>query len=430
MSAAGDPGTALPPGTAQIKIYRTRGAPTSATYPNGPFYVAASVTPTPNAWGGAAAWDDFVSDASLGAAIPTTNTALAAMGTIAVTVPIGGAGVTDRKIYRTVAGGSALKLLGPVGNNTATVANDGQPDSALGAAPPITNTAGAEYHAVQLSNIATGPAAVTNRKVYRTVVNGAQLKLLWPMGDNTTTTLLDQVADAGLGINAPTGDTSGLQQVPGQVPAGSASMVVANAGVFQAAGGWAVIGNGEQVVRYTATTANSLTGLPPLGIGAITAAVAYNSTVTAAPLLTGVAGLTAALVKGDEVYLVVRRDDAARQTALAAMVHVGPGIREEWVQDRRLAIPEARARGDATLALRPLEDVTITYRCRDLRTASGKTITVNLPAPTNLSGSYKIQHVTIGNFRPYPTQYPTYTVTASSRRFSFEDWLRRMETST
>ena len=112
------------------------------------------------------------------------------------------------------------------------------------------------------------------------------------------------------------------------------------------------------------------------------------------------------------------------------MVKIGPGIREEWVQDRRLSIPEARARGNATLALRPLEDVTITYRCRDLRTASGKTITVNLPAPTNVSGTFKIQTVTIANFRPYPTQYPTYTVTASSRHFNFEDWLRRLEVNT
>jgi len=43
--------------------------------------------------------------------------------------------------------------------------------------------------------------------------------------------------------------------------------------------------------------------------------------------------------------------------------------------------------------------------------------------------TFKIQSVTINNFRPHPTQYPTYTVTASSRRFSFEDWLRRLETS-
>ena len=231
-------------------------------------------------------------------------------------------------------------------------------------------------------------------------------------------------------MNAPTGDTSGLQQVPGQVPAGSNSMVVANTGVFESAGGWAIIGNGEQVIRYTGKGSNTLTGIPSTGIGAIVAAVAYNSTVTGAPMLTGVAGITAALVKGDEIYLVVRREDATQAAALADMVNIGPGWREEWVQNRRLSITEARARADATLALRPLEDVTVTYRCRDTRTSSGKTITVNLGPPTNVSGTFKIQSVSISNFRPFPHQLPTYTVTASSRRFSFKDWLRRMETST
>ena len=54
----------------------------------------------------------------------------------------------------------------------------------------------------------------------------------------------------------------------------------------------------------------------------------------------------------------------------------------------------------------------------------GKDITANLPAPTNLVGTFKIQHVVINNFRPDPTQYPTFTVQASSSRFSFEDLLR------
>jgi hypothetical protein len=55
-------------------------------------------------------------------------------------------------------------------------------------------------------------------------------------------------------------------------------------------------------------------------------------------------------------------------------------------------------------------------------------ITVNLPAPMNLAGSFKIQQVTIGNFRPRGTQYPTYTVDASTDMFSFEDWLQRFQT--
>ena len=133
-------------------------------------------------------------------------------------------------------------------------------------------------------------------------------------------------------------------------------------------------------------------------------------------------------IGGDEVYSVVQVDDTARQTQLATDLNVSSGIREEWVSDRRLSIPEARARGQATLLSRPLVDATVEYTCRDTNTASGSTLTVNLPAPTNVSGTYKIQSVTWSNFRPRPEQPPTAHVTASSRRFSFEDLLRIVKT--
>jgi hypothetical protein len=102
----------------------------------------------------------------------------------------------------------------------------------------------------------------------------------------------------------------------------------------------------------------------------------------------------------------------------------GPGIREDWIQDRRLSIAEARTRGTATLGIRPLNDFTLTYTCRDLRTAPGKTVLLSLGNPTNLIGTFKIQQVTIGQFRPYPTQYPTFTVQAATALMSFEDLLR------
>ena len=35
-------------------------------------------------------------------------------------------------------------------------------------------------------------------------------------------------------------------------------------------------------------------------------------------------------------------------------------------------------------------------------------------SPINVVGAFKIQQVTIDNFRHYPDQYPTYTVQASS----------------
>ena len=335
-----------------------------------------------------------------------------------------------RKVYRTRVSDNNTFLVATIADNTTTSYVDTTPDGSLGAAPPAVPTAGDEYRRVQLSNISTGPTsapAVTSRKVYRTIAGGAQLKLVTTLADNTTTSYLDAIADGSLGANAPAGDASGITQPSGQVPAGATSIIVANAAAFPAAG-WAVIGNGVQVIRFTGKSASALTGVPAAGIGAITAAVAYNSTITAAPLLTGVSGIVTALRRGDEVYLVVRVDDAARQAAIADMVNIGLGVREEWVQDRRLSVTEGRARGQATLLQRPLEQVGISYRCRDTRTAAGRTITVNLPAPTNISGTFKAQRVTISNFRPHENQQPTYTVEASNQRFSFEDWLRRLET--
>ena len=48
------------------------------------------------------------------------------------------------------------------------------------------------------------------------------------------------------------------------------------------------------------------------------------------------------------------------------------------------------------------------------QTASGKTIVVNLVAPTGVSASYKIQRVTISQFSATPGLFPRYTAEASS----------------
>jgi len=336
-------------------------------------------------------------------------------------------------VYRTVAGGATFYRGSSAPNVPGTYVNLGSTPSdatIVGQGPePATNTT-ATQGTVLLSAIPIGAAAVTQRKVYRTAANAAQLKLLATIANNTATTYSDTAADAALGVNVPSTDTSALQQPDGQVLAGSSVLPVAGAGPFESLGGWAIIGNGAQVIRYTSTTliAGYLTGIPISGIGAITATIAYNSTVTAAPMLTGIPAsggrsLVQALSAGDEIYLVVQVDDATRAAQLAAAVG-GTGLREEWVQDRRLSIGEARARGNATLAERALDQIRVSYTSRDLLTRSGLDIVCNLPAPTNLVGTFKIQHVVINNFRPYPTQYPTFTVQASSSRFSFEDLLR------
>jgi len=354
---------------------------------------------------------------------------------VTVTVNDGGADVTARRVYRTQVNGSQKYLLRQVSGSAQTTFTDTAADSTLVTVAPAGTGA---LQTVNLSGIALGPKTgspvCTARKIYRSkaATPDGICYYLATIADNTTTTFVDTQPDSALGAIWPSANTSGLIAEGGQVLAGATTIAVSGTGAFPATGGWVLSGNNR--IRYTGVTSSTLTGIPDTGAGAIGNTIPYGTPITLAPMLTGIpasgpGSITATIVAGDELYLVVRVDDAARQGTVAAMVHSGPGIREEWVQDRRLSITEARARGQATLAMRPLEDVTVTYVCRDLRTVSGKTITVNLPAPTNVFGTFKIQSVTINNFRPHPTQYPTFTVTASSRRFNFEDWLRRMETS-
>jgi uncharacterized phiE125 gp8 family phage protein len=59
-----------------------------------------------------------------------------------------------------------------------------------------------------LTNLAIGGAAVTARKLYRTVAGGTVALFLATLADNTTTTYTDNTADSALGAQAPTVNTT------------------------------------------------------------------------------------------------------------------------------------------------------------------------------------------------------------------------------
>lgn len=61
-------------------------------------------------------------------------------GRVTLGVPLGGAAVTARKIYRTAAGGSTYLLLATIADNTTTSYTDNIADASLGAEAPSTNT--------------------------------------------------------------------------------------------------------------------------------------------------------------------------------------------------------------------------------------------------------------------------------------------------
>lgn len=352
-----------------------------------------------------------------------------------IVIPIGPPGTTARRLYRTegqsssaLAATAQLKLLTTIANNTTTAYNDTTADASLGADVPTTNTATALQ--VALAGIALGATGTTARKIYRTAVGGAQLKLQQTIADNTSTTgVQDATADGSLGANVPTSDTSGLTQPAGQVNAGSTSLLAASAAPFSSTGGWALLGGG-QIVRYTGISGNTLTGIPASGPGAIQTTVLYGSQVVAAPALTGIpasgAGAIVYTIKqGDAVNLVAQVDDVAAQTLLAALLstatYTHDGIIEDAVVDNRLSHTEATARGQARLALRNQIDVRAHLVSHDMNLRLGRVQAVTL-ADLGVDQVFTVQSVTVSGFTPNLPPY--YDATLSSDLFSFEDLLR------
>jgi hypothetical protein len=376
---------------------------------------------------------DTTPDASLGANAPTTNTTTITAKQVQVSgIAAGPAGVTGRKIYRTAVGGSALKFLATLANNTTTTYTDATPDASLGAAPPTAGTV--SFSQATVSDVAIGAVGTTARRIYRTPVGGGAIfKALATITNNTATALAapDTTPDASLGAAAPTTDTSGLPSGgAGQVNAGAATIPVASVAPFLPEG-WAIVGG--QLIRYHGTNATppQITGIPPIGVGSLGVSIPYNSPIKIVSQLTGVpasgaGAIVETILQGDPVNLLVIHDDVEAQAILAALLGgTADGVVEYYDQDRRISLVEASARADAWLALKSRTLETVRYRVRDPRTQSGATVTVDLPA-IGVAGAFEIQEVTIGGFLGVPDVNPTYTVVASSSRLTFDDLVRRL----
>lgn len=286
---------------------------------------------------------------------------------------------------------------------------------------------------VAISAVAIGPAPVTNRKIYRTVVNGSQLKLLTTLADNITLVFADSTPDAALGANAPVSDASGLTQQSGQVNAGSASIPVANGTQFQANGGWVMLGS--QFVRYTGVLANMLTGIPVSGVGSIITTVLYGSQALPAPALTGVNsnnGLRLAMASGSSIAIWVQRDDLEAQAALGQIElddqgNPTDGIHEFTIVDERRGEASLIELCDADLASFNRPIISTAYDIRDPKSGSGKLVPIDTTVidPVNgVRGDFLIQEVTI-TFDG-PALMPRYSVKAASTRFSLRDLLQKV----
>ena len=412
-------------------------------------------------------------------------------------IAIGPPGTLARRIYRTVSGGSELKLLTQISDNTTGTFTDGVPDAQLGATAPLVTTAGAA--AVQLSLIPIGPAGVTQRLIYRTKATSPNNPapdyfFVGSIPNNTDTTFLDDKADSALGRAPVPVSTIGAL-------AGDTSVVVASAAGWPTAGWFAA---DSQVIRYTGISygqfnqGDTLTGIPPLltvsslgrsgqtavattvaahgfrvgqrivvlgadqpeytgtrtltaipggaqfsylvsgapaspatgqkiltsAPGAISAGIAGGTAVVSVAMLVGVSGLNVPIKVGSNVALWVVCNSAAGQAALAAL-EGGDGIHEYLITDGTLkSVTDCRNRGQAELLLFQDVQVAIDYVTRDKLTRSGAMVSITLGAPTNISGSFRIQEVRIDQVDIAGRTYPRYTVHCSTTKFSLMDLLR------
>jgi hypothetical protein len=293
-----------------VRLWRTTG--NGSTY-----YLLSSGAPGTGSLGGY----DTTSDAFLVTqqVLPSAGAALN-QATIAG-VAIGPPGVTQRKIYRTVAAGSTLKLQQTIANNTAlTGVTDSTADASLGATAPTTDTSA----------------------------------LAQPKGQVIAGSTSIPVA----GIT-PFSATGGLAII-GQ------GQVVSYTGTLT---------GGSPVTQ-------AIIGIPASGAGSIVGTIPYNSTITAAPTLKGIPASGAgsilyAIKQGDPVNLLVQEDSTTGQTALATLIG-GDGIQEDYLQDNRLGETEARARALAQLALRGNPETTLQYQSRDLNSQPGRFISTTL----------------------------------------------------
>lgn len=365
-------------------------------------------------------FNDNVSDSSRGAPIPTTNTT--GRGQMTVTIPTSGdPRVTGRNVYRTEVNGSVFRRIVTIGNNTATSFVDNASDASqqLGALAPATSTAGSGQ--VNVTSVALGPPGTTARRIYRTEANGATFRFLRTINDNVTTLFTDNVADTSLGELAP--EFSGVGAL-----AGDTILRVKDLAKFPAAG-WVRVG--DQIIRFTGRSGSSgegtLTGIPASGVGAIGAGIAAEVSVVNHPHLTGVSGIQFTIKAGDEINVLVTRNNTAAQAALALVEDDGGGgVHEHFIRDSRLNIVSCEKRGDAELALFSDAELRFSFSSRDPNLASGKRVNVNLAPPANMTASLKIQRVTLTQFG-IANVMPKRRVTASSYLFTIDQLFRQVE---
>jgi hypothetical protein len=463
----------------RARVYRTKGGT------SGPYYAIAE---TPVSQFTSTTIVDNVVDSSLSTQEPSANTA--GGGSTNVSVPVGPTGTSSRRVYRTAPGGSDYRLVAEVEGNSTTSVVDNTPSSSRGEASRPTNTAGGKQATLFVPVSISGTLA---RRIYRARSSGGPYLLLGEIKDNFTTGFTDNKVDTELGVQSPSFSTAGgsaiflssipvgpsyvktrriyrsksgdpsnwyfvteigdnittsftdvkadadlgdviLEEATLGVDIGETSLRVTDVSAFQPGGGWAFVGS--ERIHYTGISGNSLTGIPASGDNSIQATHKAGSEILAPALLTGIptsgnGSILYALTDGDSVNVLVTVQDTASQSTMAGLIGYGDGIFEEIIEDTSASEVEAIARANAKLSEIKDPIVTVKFDTRDMGARTGRSVVLNLPDPTNISGTFKIQNVTIelGAEAPAAQLFPRRQVEASSRRFSFEQLLRLITTA-
>jgi hypothetical protein len=204
---------------------------------------------------------------------------------------------------------------------------------------------------------------------------------------------------------------------------GATEIIVTSATSLDTAGGIALIAG--QYIRYTGKSEgapNKMTGIPASGDGSILAAIDAGAEVIRPWTIYFSGNVHQTHAVGAEVHTVRCRTDTLGVAALVAF-DGSDGIREGWVRDERAGYYTTAARGDAELLMWADAIESLRYDTRDPTVRAGKTVTVNV---AGLSGTYRIQKVTIRGIEASQHLHPWRTVEASAQRYDFYDLLARV----
>lgn len=321
---------------------------------------------------------------------------VAPVGTWTLTPSHGGGGslpantvFTYKIIYRTAAGTTTPSAASGTVNTGGSI-SDGTVSATFvptaGTVPG--NITGFSIYVSTSSSAGAGPWVLMNSN---TAGNVSMMGQLAAGGLSLQHQLVNDAAAAPPSTSTAGSDEMGGSTTSGSTAIGATSLTVVERGKFTSTGGSALVTvNGTPfLITYTGKSSSygtgTITGIPASGFGSVLYTIPTGSQIQNIPTLIGVTGILYPINAGDDVNLLVQRDDATSQGTY--------GIRRKLVQDRRLSKTGAQTRGDAELTLQKDPRVTGGYTTTDPKVGTGRAIIVSMSSPWGISATYTIQQV-------------------------------------